>query len=153
MKVLPTQNTNRAKYISRLYDNSRRLLSAIDNKYKDFTGDIESTAAREYKIYLEERRKNPMMTAIIMNETLNQNPIKNNDTIMNLISLKKYPEIDTLQKKDDYFYNKHHKTARIRSSILDDGRINANFVTKKLSGLDKFQYKCKLFFRNLKTFF
>ena len=148
MKVLPTQNTSKAKYISRLYDNSKRLLSAIDNRYKDFTGEIESTAVKEYKQYLQERNKNPMMTAIIMNETLNQTPIKNNDAIMNLISLKKYPEINTLQKQNDYLYNQHNKTARIRSSILDDGRINANFVTKKLSGFDKFSYKCKLFFRN-----
>ena len=72
---------NKTQYINNLYNNSQQLLSAIDHKHKDFNGAIETKAITEYKTFLKERHKNPTMTAIIMNETLNQNPIKNNNRL------------------------------------------------------------------------
>ena len=114
---------SKTQYINNLYNNSQQLLSAIDHKHKDFNGAIETKAITEYKTFLKERHKNPTMTAIIMNETLNQNPIKNNDAIMNLIRLKKDPEVDMLEKQNEHLYLSYKKSGKIRGLTLDNGRI------------------------------
>ena len=137
-------NINKSQYINNIHENSKRLLVLIDKKHQDFIGNNENIAAKEYQQYLSARLENPVMTAIIMNDTLKQNPIKNNDAIMNLIRLEKHPEVDTLVKKCEPSFFIHERTGHIRNAILENGRICAEKVTPKLNGLKKMLFKLKL---------
>lgn len=138
---------NKTQYINELQNTSKRLLKAIDQKHENFINNFESIATQEYKQYITNRLKNPVMTAIVMNDVLKNNPPQNNDTIMNLIRLEKHPEIDTLIKSQKQNRDNYKKTAKLRSKIIEYERINTKNITPKLKKLEKIIFKIKLLFK------
>lgn len=135
-------NIDRTQYISNIRENATNLLAAIDQRHPDFIKN-KNKAAKEYKQYLTTLLENPMMTAIVMNDVIKQNPIKYNVSALHLIELEKQPEMDTLVKGREKLYLIYEKTGRVRNAILDHGRINPETVTPKLTGLKKILFKLK----------
>ena len=139
---------NKVNTITDLYNSAYLCKTSLD---KDFIYSKNSPkacvdgAVYVCKKYMKQYVKNPVAAQIAMHQVVQEHPVKNQDNYMkNFEYIGENPAIEDLKKVIVQNSQNQKRTSIVRDALINNDKININYVTSKMSKIEKVVFKLKM---------